>query len=442
MRPYDSSVATCAVDDLWPDNRRVRQLAQRGNQTIETPFGHDGVAVEQQHQLALRAPYAFVVRRREADVRVERDDANSWPSGAHGIDAAVAGRVVDHDDLVRHVRRVLVQRLKAVLQIAPGVVADDHDGERVHAADSSAARVSAAARVHEYRASTPGAARSRRCAAVLVEQQPDQGRCGSCDVILGDVQRGVAADFARDFSVEQYRRHSGGERLERRMPKPFVFREQRERPCSSIQCAQLGVGHIRPNGYLRCNACRRGDRREILVRMRPIVADELEASVWMALRNRGESSDEIRDVTTIEDRADEQDERFACGAQDCRPVSRAMPGYTQRTRCSGRPKCERISRRADVGHRQHNLRVLAGPSRQPPPAQPFLPSEPLRMRGKGHVVDEYDDRGFQQQRRGVAGREEDIEAILRSPPLEARIAPTRCRANPEACVSPHSEAEE
>ena len=90
-----------AVHDLRPDHRRAGKLPQRANQAIDGAVGHDRVAVEQQHQLALGASDALVVRGRESDVRVERDDSNVRPLRSHHIDAAVSRRVVDDDDLVR-----------------------------------------------------------------------------------------------------------------------------------------------------------------------------------------------------------------------------------------------------------------------------------------------------------------------------------------------------
>ena len=55
MRPNDSSGWPLRVHDPRSDDRRARQLAHRRNQAIDRAFGHDRVAVEKQHQLALGA---------------------------------------------------------------------------------------------------------------------------------------------------------------------------------------------------------------------------------------------------------------------------------------------------------------------------------------------------------------------------------------------------
>ncbi len=164
-------------------------------------------------------------------------------------------------------RRMVVQRLEAVLEIAPGVVADDDNREGVHAAASSAANVSAPARVHEYRASTAGPASSTRR-----RTSSSNSRSFSAAVVpaispLSTYSAASAAHFAGDVRVEQHGRHAGTERLEWRMAKSLVLREQRERTRPPIQFCELGVEHIRPNRHargdpFRCSDCRQDPRAD------------------------------------------------------------------------------------------------------------------------------------------------------------------------------------
>jgi hypothetical protein len=82
---------------------------QRRDEAVDRPLWHNGVAVEQQQQLALGSPNRSVVRCRESHVRRERHDRHTRPSRADGLYAAVARCVIDDDDLVRYVRRMLVK---------------------------------------------------------------------------------------------------------------------------------------------------------------------------------------------------------------------------------------------------------------------------------------------------------------------------------------------
>ena len=102
------------------------------NQLVDGARRDDGVAVQHQHQRAVGLSESDVVRAREPDVRIERDQPRMRPVRLHGIATAVVRGVVYHDDLVARVRRRLAERLQAALQIDQRVVAHDQNRQLRH----------------------------------------------------------------------------------------------------------------------------------------------------------------------------------------------------------------------------------------------------------------------------------------------------------------------
>ena len=93
----------------------------------------------------------------------------------------------------------------------------------------------------------------------------------------------------------------------------------------------------------------------------------------------------------------------------------------QRTRLSGRPKCEMISRRAASETVSTSVARSARPARQQPPAQPFLPAKPFRMRGKRDVVHEHDGRRLRAAAAPCSRARRTRRGDPVSPPSAARV---------------------
>ena len=70
-----------SVDEPRTDDRRARQPAEGIDEPIDGAIGHTRVAVQQQHELAVRLPEAGVVRARKAEVRIEREHAARRATG-------------------------------------------------------------------------------------------------------------------------------------------------------------------------------------------------------------------------------------------------------------------------------------------------------------------------------------------------------------------------
>src|SRR5258705_11358968 len=139
-----------------------------------------------------------------------------------------------------------------------------------------------------------------------IEEQRAQGVFDQRRVRTGHVPRRVATDLARDRRVQQQARESRGERLERRQPEPFVLRQEDECSAGRIQRLQLFVGDVRPEVNPIAEAGRMNNGREIDMRRGPIVADDLEANVRTGASESAEALDELRNMTAIEDGADEE----------------------------------------------------------------------------------------------------------------------------------------
>ena len=168
---------------------------------------------------------------------------------------------------------------------------------RRHGATSNARR-------HQVRRPIPRAGRFRRTTRI---ERAGNGRL----IAVPDEHRRIAAHLARDIGVEEHRRHARAQRFEGWQAEAFIFRQKRERPRAAVKRRELGVGHVVANRHLRSKTLGRDDSREILVRVRAVLADDLEPCVSMPLRDRLEGANEIRKVTTVQDRADEEHERIA-----------------------------------------------------------------------------------------------------------------------------------
>src|SRR5439155_1239383 len=98
----------------------------------------------------------------------------------------------------------------------------------------------------------------------LVEQhrleRPRRGR----HIAHWYVDRGVAAALAGRRRVEQYRRHTRVQRLERRESQPLVLRQKREGPRVGIQLLQLLVGDVVVPAHLRLERLRGNRLLQIL----------------------------------------------------------------------------------------------------------------------------------------------------------------------------------
>ena len=296
----------------------------------------------------------------------------------------------------------IVQGGQATLEIGPRVVADDHDRDVGHTAPSITARVAVAARGQSYRASTPGALRSNRCAHRVVEQQLLRAHRSS-------LQRRLSGRRGRR------RRNSRG---------PLAFRgvhQARHGPCAS--------SGVRPRpSYSERNAKARAERynalssesdditmppnhdrplarerssRDILARVSPIVADEVELRLRMLTQQLAECADEIRHVASVEDRANIENSGLGLGgwgwgsgaaggwrleAGDVTPGRMTWISHSGTWSRSINSRLENsdnvVTARADGG----------GPSGHQTAAQSFAGAEPFGMGGKRHVVDGDDQR--------------------------------------------------
>ena len=100
--------------------------------------------------------------------------------------------LVDDHDFVRDSRRMVVKRLQAPFEIAPGVVADD-ECERVHAAASSAATSLRRRASTNSAASTAGPASSTAPSDVSSNKRLFSAAVAPRDIPFRNIQRRVAA---------------------------------------------------------------------------------------------------------------------------------------------------------------------------------------------------------------------------------------------------------
>ena len=87
--PNDSSARLLSVHDAGTNGRSIRPGPELGHQTIDGSGWNEGVAVEQQQQLAAGRADADIVRAREADVADRFDEPYTRPAFPHALDAAV-----------------------------------------------------------------------------------------------------------------------------------------------------------------------------------------------------------------------------------------------------------------------------------------------------------------------------------------------------------------
>ena len=86
-------------DERLP-RRPARAVGERRGDRLAPALGDDGVGVEEDQELALRLRRAAVARGRKAVVRLALDHTRAGRRIAHDLERLVAGRVVDHDQLV------------------------------------------------------------------------------------------------------------------------------------------------------------------------------------------------------------------------------------------------------------------------------------------------------------------------------------------------------
>ena len=95
----------------------------------------------------------------------------------------------------------------------------------------------------QLRRRRPQAARSP---FFLIEQRPLEAVGNEQRVRPLDVDGRRAVDLAGDIGIQQHDRDAGAKRLQRRHGKPFVLRQEHERPGPLIERCQFVVAHVRP----------------------------------------------------------------------------------------------------------------------------------------------------------------------------------------------------
>ena len=148
-------------------------------------------------------------------------------------------------------RRMVVKRAQAVLEIGPRVVADDHDGEISHWRPPRGPPSFRPQRV----ATNSATAQLVRRSITRSRTRSSKSRLFSADVMAGtiveaDVERSVTADLARDVRVEQHRGDAACERLERRMAEALVLRQQCKGSSATIQLRELSIVCVGSDGHL------------------------------------------------------------------------------------------------------------------------------------------------------------------------------------------------
>ena len=129
---------------------------QPGNQPIDRAGGDEGVVVQEQDEVTVRAADPRVVAGREADVRRQLNQPRPREP-CDRIGAAVGRRIVDDHGFGRCTKRVFLDRPQARREMFAAVEVHDDDrqpGRHVRTIPSIAASVRLAASSHEYRAST------------------------------------------------------------------------------------------------------------------------------------------------------------------------------------------------------------------------------------------------------------------------------------------------
>ena len=104
--PNDSSGFPFASTSRGPTIEAPGNSRRAPTSASIEPARNDGVAVQEKDQVARGLTNPFVVSAREADIGRQRNHAERWPFHPHCVDAAIAGRIVYDDDLVRDARRM------------------------------------------------------------------------------------------------------------------------------------------------------------------------------------------------------------------------------------------------------------------------------------------------------------------------------------------------
>ena len=259
----------------------------------------------------------------------------------------VVRRVVHDDRVVFDDRWIGGQRRQACPDVPDRVVGDDDYRESRHVEALKRISSTCAAQVrHEYRARTVRPAVMIRARSCLVGKDTLECLLDQGLVRAAHIERGIRVDLSCHWRVEHDDGDACGERLERREAEAFVVGQEHERSGRSIERGQFRVGDegTQTNATTQCRA---GDQfLEVDTRRRPIVTDDLESDVPTALRESGETCDELRDVPTSEERSDVENRRWrgVSGSEGVSPATSATPGYTTSMVAESTPSLLVISR--------------------------------------------------------------------------------------------------
>ena len=120
------------VYESGPNSGYLRLGVHQLYQAVDGPGRDDGVAVEEQDQVARGCSDRPIVRRRIAKVLPELDQTNCRPACTDEVDASVGRAVVDHDDLWKTLDAGGLEGPQTGVQIFSRVVANDDDDQLVH----------------------------------------------------------------------------------------------------------------------------------------------------------------------------------------------------------------------------------------------------------------------------------------------------------------------
>ena len=146
----------------------------------------------------------------------------------------------------------------------------------------------------------------RRARAFVEQELFERARCRR-EVVRRDVQRGIPAAFTGDWCIEQDGRNAGAERLERREAKPFVLRQKPEGVCVRVQLAKGRVRDVRVPSNVTLDAFRHDGLARVFMRVRAIVAGNLETRLRMAAGDRRKCADQVGDMAPCEQGANVED---------------------------------------------------------------------------------------------------------------------------------------
>ena len=105
----------------------LRALAREAHEALDRTWMHDGVRVQEEHELAGSFLRGAIHARRKPDVFVERHDAHLGKLGRHHLDRAVVRRVVEDDDLEARLGGRAIERCEALPRFVTTAVRDDDD---------------------------------------------------------------------------------------------------------------------------------------------------------------------------------------------------------------------------------------------------------------------------------------------------------------------------